>query len=110
MEANDVNKKDMNENEICYIDAIKFAAGSLQYKNISVKQTFSDVVSQLYWYYKNLDEKDYLRVAVLHIQAYLEMGFSYEDNLELFNEILKQLGTTRELKFPKKFYASKKIN
>lgn len=104
-----MNKKDMNENEICYIDAIKFAAGSLQYKNISVKQTFSDVVSQLYWYYKNLDEKDYLRVAVLHIQAYLEMGFSYEDNLELFNEILKQLGTTRELKFPKKFYASKKI-
>lgn len=109
MEVDNVNKNDMDKKEICYIEAIKFAAGSVQYKNISVKQTFRDAVSQLYWYYRNFDEKKYLRVATLHIQAYLEMGFSYEDNLELFDEILKQLGTTRELKFPKKFYASRKI-
>lgn len=109
MGVSDVNNNDMNENQIRYIEAIKFAAGSLQYKNISVKQTFRDAVSQLYWYYKHLGEKEYLRAATLHIQAYLEMGFSYEDNTELFNEVLEQLGTTRELKFPKRFYASKKI-
>lgn len=38
-----------------YVEAIKFAASFLQYKNISVKQTFGSAVSQLYWYYKHLN-------------------------------------------------------
>ena len=41
-----------------YVEAIKFAASFLQYKNISVKQTFGSAVSQLYWYYKHLNDKD----------------------------------------------------
>lgn len=110
MGVSDVNNNDMNENQIRYVEAIKVAVGSLQYKNISVKQTFSDAVSQLYWYYKYLGEKEYLRAATLHIQAYLEMGFSYEENVELFNKVLEELETTRELEFPKRFYASKKIS
>lgn len=104
-----MNNDDMNKNQISYIEAIKFAAGCLQYKNLSVKKTFRDAVSQLYWYYEQLGEKEYLGVAALHIQAYLEMGFPYEDNADLFNEVLGQLGTTREIKFPQRFYVSKVI-
>ena len=37
------------------------------------------------------------------------MGFSYDDEAELYNLILEKLGTTKELKFPKKFYSAKKI-
>lgn len=41
-----------------YVEAIKFAASFLQYKNISVKQTFGSAVSQLYWYYKHLNDRN----------------------------------------------------
>lgn len=100
----------MNEREVSrYIEAIKLATGCVQYKNIPVKQTLCDAVSQLYWYYSNLGRREYLEVAVLYIQAYLEMGFSYEDNSEIFNTILEQLGTTREMEFSKRFFMSKKI-
>lgn len=92
-----------------YVEAIKFAASFLQYKNISVKQTFGSAVSQLYWYYKHLNDKEYLEVATLHIQAYVEMGFAYEENATIFNLVLDELGITKEMKFPKKFYISQKV-
>ncbi|WP_251393079.1 hypothetical protein [Mediterraneibacter agrestimuris] len=92
-----------------YIEAIKFAAGSLQYKDIPVKKTFCDTVTQLYHYYENNNDIRYLEVAALHIQAYLEMGFLYEEYEELFNRILLSLGTTREIQFPKRFYFAKRI-
>lgn len=92
-----------------YIEAIKLAAGSVQYKNLSIKTTFTDAILQLYQYYKNSGNIQYLETATLHIQAYLEMGFSYDDEAELYNLILEKLGTTKELKFPKKFYSAKKI-
>ncbi len=92
-----------------YIEAIKLAAGSVQYKNLSIKATFIDAISQLYQYYANSGNIQYLETATLHIQAYLEMGFPYDDGEELFNLILEKLGTTKELKFPHKFYSAKKI-
>lgn len=92
-----------------YVEAIKFAAGSLQYKNIPVKQNYRAVVQELYHRYKNIGDQKYLEVAALHIRAYLEMGFPYEENAEAFEKILEHLGTTREERFPKKFYKSKKI-
>lgn len=97
------------EEDRSYVEAIKFAAGFLQYKNVSVRQTFADAVSQLYWYYKNLDNKKYLEIATLHIQAYLELGFLYEENAEIFDLILNELEITKEMKFPKKFYTSQKV-
>ena len=92
-----------------YIEAIKLAAGTVQYKNVSVIETFLEAIEQLNWYYENLNDKAYLEVARLHIQTYLEMGFSYEIGEELFNSILEKMGTTREFEFPKKFYTSKLI-
>lgn len=98
-----------NESNRPYIEAIKLAAGSVRYKNLSVKDTFMDAISQLYQYYINSGNIKYLETATLHIQAYLEMGFPYEDGKELNDLILEKLGTTRELMFPLKFYAAKKI-
>lgn len=92
-----------------YIEAIKLAAGSVQYKNLSVKTTFMDAISHLYQHYTNSGNIQYLETATLHIQAYLEMGFPYDDGEELYNLILEKLGTTKELKFPHKFYSAKKI-
>ena len=92
-----------------YIEAIKLAAGSVQYKDISVKDTFIDAVFQLYQYYQNTENIKYLETSILHIQAYLEMGFPYEEGKDVFDLVLKELGTTRELKFPQKFYFAKKV-
>lgn len=99
----------INEDQRRYVEAIKFAAGSLQYKKIPVQQTFREAVSQLFWYYENLGSDEYLQTATLHIQAYLEMGFSYEENEELFNSVLEKLGTTRDVKFPNKYYSTKQV-
>lgn len=56
-----------------------------------------------------LNDKEYLEVATLHIQAYVEMGFAYEENATIFNSVLDELGITNEMKFPKKFYTSQKV-
>ena len=98
----------IDENSL-YIEAIKLAAGSVQYKNLSVQDTFMDAVSQLYQYYQNSQNIKYLETAILHIQAYLEMGFPYEQGKTVFDVIIKELGTTREMKFPQKFYSAKRI-
>lgn len=98
-----------NEDNRLYIEAIKMAAGSVQYKNLSVKNTFIDTVSQLYQYYERFQNIKYLETAILHIQAYLEMGFPYEDGKPIYDIILEKLNTTKELKFPKKFYFARKI-
>lgn len=92
-----------------YIEAIKLAAGSVQYKDMSVKDTFIDAVFQLYQYYQNTENIKYLETSIFHIQAYLEMGFPYEEGKDVFDLVLKELGTTRELKFPQKFYFAKKV-
>lgn len=99
----------MRDEKSAYIEAIKLAAGSVQYKNISVKDTFLMAVNQLYQYYLNSNDINYLETAMLHIQAYLEMGFPYENGKNLYDNILEKLGTTKELEFPKRFYVSKTI-
>ncbi len=92
-----------------YVEAIKLATGSVQYKNLSVKQTFFMSVKQLYEYYKNMDNACYLEIALLHIQAYLEMGFPYDEGREIFDPVIEETGSTKELTFPNKFYVAKTI-
>lgn len=95
-----------------YVEAIKLAAGSVQYKNLSVTDTLQCAISQLYEYYCCTQRKNYLHVALLHIQAYLEMGFDYENKSDIFDKILNCLDTSKEEAFPQKYYTSKivKIN
>lgn len=98
-----------NKDNNLYIEAIKLAAGSVQYKNLSVQSTFVEAVSQLYQYYIYSGNTQYLEAATLHIQAYLEMGFPYEDGEKIYNLVLEKLGTTREIRFPQKFFWAKEI-
>ena len=53
---------DREENRL-YIEAIKLAAGSVQYKNISVKDTMIKAVEQLYRYYEITMDEGYLEVV-----------------------------------------------
>lgn len=92
-----------------YLEAIKLAAGSLKYKGISINKTFIMSIRYLQGHYLIGRDLKYLEVAALLIQAYLEMGFTYESCQEEFDVILKDLGTKKSFMFPKKFYHSKKI-
>lgn len=92
-----------------YIEAIKLAAGSVQYKGLSVEETMIGAVNELYKYYQYTQNINYLETAILQIQAYLELGFIYDHAKHQFNPVLEKMGTTRETQFPKRFYRSKQI-
>ena len=61
------------QNENQYIEAIKLAAGSIQYKNLSVKSKIIVTVSQLYHYYNYNKNVKYLDVqtALVNSEGYL---------------------------------------
>lgn len=92
-----------------YVEAIKLAAGSVQYKQLPIQKTMLQTIEQLNNYYSTTKEKHYLEVAVLHIQAYLEMGFPYENGAPLFSKILDSLGLKEEAVLLPRKYAQQKI-
>lgn len=59
--------------------------------------------------YTNSVEKKYLEVAKLFIQAYLEMGFLYQEGEKVFDVILNELGEQREIEYPERNYVERKI-
>lgn len=48
--------------------------------------------------------KELLILAVIHIEAYLEMGFLYDEQKELFDSVLEALNLNKNILFPRKFY------
>lgn len=97
------------ENYRVNIEVIKLTLSTLSYVELSIKQCIEKVISCLVSYYDMERNKKYLLCGILHIQAYLEMGYSYEDNADAFDYILNELGTNKTLVFPKKFYQSQQI-
>lgn len=97
------------ENDIQYVEAIKLAAGGVQYRSLSVKNTLIEAVEQLYVFYVNSSEKKYLEVSKLFIQAYLEMGFSYQEGEKVFDLILNELGECRQMECSNKKCVERKI-
>ena len=91
------------------IDAVKFAIETLPYLDISMNNFFRKIVMCYKEYYNLENNKKYLLAALIHIQAYLEMGFCYCDNEDIFNEIVRLYGSSKEQLFPKRFYYSKKV-
>ena len=83
-----MNQSDENRK---YIEAIKLAAGSVQYRNLSVQETIIEAVHELYKYYQYTDNINYLETAILQIQAYLELGFVYDNAESLFNSVLETM-------------------
>lgn len=91
------------------IEIIKLTFSTLCYVELSIKQCIEKAISYLVSYYDMEHDKKYLICSVLHMQAYLEMGYDYDDDTELFNSVLKELGTDRQVMFPRKFYQSHQI-
>lgn len=91
------------------VASVKIAVMRLEYENLSAKKTLVESTELLRTFYCQTKNKGYLSAAVTRIQAYLELGFCYEDNQELFDAVLHEAGTSRQLQFPKRCYCSERV-
>lgn len=92
------------------VESIKLALGTVQYRGGSIKRVFSLSLEKYLEMYKLTNDSMYLENALLHMRAFFEMGFNFEEFPDLFNRILKEAKTTREEMFPKRFYSSTQIH
>lgn len=82
--------------------------GSLNYRGISIKETLETSLFFLKQQYEFSKNKKYLELAVLYIQAYMSMGHVYEEEQEIFDDIVDELGKDNVL-FTKSFMCGKKV-
>lgn len=91
------------------IEAIKLALGTIHYSNGAIKEVFFTCIEKYLELYELFNDKKFLNNALLHMQAFFEMGFTYEEFPEIFDQVLSKAQTTRSEAFPKLFYSSKKV-
>lgn len=91
------------------VEAIKLALGTVQYSGISIKVSFELCLRKYLELFEHTGDSRYLRNALLHMQAFLEMGFVYEEFADLFDRILSEIGFDKEEVFPKRFYSVAKV-
>lgn len=92
------------------IEAIKLSViGLPSVAGLTVNQLLIESIDFLYSSFVRTKQKKLLLHAAVQIQAYLEMGFVYEDSGKLFDKVLEELGTEKKILFPKKFYMYRKI-
>ena len=74
-----------------HVTIIKLAYGNLYMEKISIKETLIQVISYYYEYYTITKDSKFKQLILDHVQAYLELGFSYEEICEFSDEILKDI-------------------
>ncbi len=85
----------MNENKETTA-AIKLIIGSLPYQGISVINTMKKVMEYLCIYYEKTLEKKYLEIAIMHMRAYIELGFVYDELKRQFDFVLTLAGVSKK--------------
>ncbi len=89
------------------IKLIEIALFSLHYRGIGIKSSIECIVSYLKEQFELSGDLRYLETALLNIQAYLNLGFVYEEKAECFNQVLKLYNCQREDVFLKSQYDKK---
>lgn len=94
-----------------HVTIIKLAYGNLYMGKISIKETLIQVISYYYEYYTITKDSKFKQLILDHVQAYLELGFSYEEICEFSDEILKDiLGAQKDLFIRQHGTRQKKVN
>lgn len=91
---------DKKEN-IDEIYVMMYTLQTLHNKGISIKKTVYDSIENLTEWYIQSGNKEYLEVAHLHIQAYVNMGFALDDADPIIREFLRLTKRTKEDFFPR---------
>lgn len=66
---------------------------------------FQEVTEWLWDSYQKTEDKNCLETADRIVQAYMELGLPYDNMKDLFDQILKEKGTSRQERFPKAVYS-----
>lgn len=78
------------------IEGIKLALSNMEHQGKKCRETLLSSIRWLREYYERTGDEDYLKRAVWHMYAYLDMGFPYKDGKEEFMYILGCLHTSAE--------------
>lgn len=89
------------------VQSIKLAVSGIESLNISSKQVLLSSIVYLGDNYKRLYDQGYLKKALWHIYAYLELGFPYEDGKNIFESIFQELKLTQKEVFLGKYTLKK---
>ena len=84
----------MEEKEI-RVETIKLALTGIEEVGLNSEDVLRDSIDWLYERYSASNTKAFLEQAAKHMQAYVQLGFPYEKNEEVFDEILDLLQTDR---------------
>lgn len=91
------------------IEALKLSVMTSSRLGVSREELLLNSIEKSMEFYEKEPKEEFLLGALLDIQAYLELGFSYRTNEELFDEVLGRYGKNRVQVFPKPFYAATKV-
>ena len=86
-----------------------FSLQTLQNQGITIRETVYKSLDKLLLWNKESENSKYLELALLHMQAYANMGFALDEENKTICEILKKTGKTREDFFPKGYLLGKRI-
>lgn len=84
----------MEEKEI-RVETIKLALTGIEEVGLNSEDVLRDSIDWLYERYSASNTKAFLEQATKHMQAYVQLGFPYEKNEEVFDEILDLLQMDR---------------
>lgn len=81
------------ENQRGTIEIIKLSINSFVYMDLSPRLELTQIIKLIYWWYVLEKKNLYLEICLLHIVAYMEMGYDY---IDLFDEIVQEFHINKE--------------
>ena len=82
----------MNDEEMKDLYVMMLSLQSLQNRGITIKETFHRSIRTLLLWYQQSENMEYLDLALLHVQAYANMGFALDDREDTVRVILEKTG------------------
>lgn len=92
------------------VEAIKLAVGNCEVQGIISKEVLLESIIWLREKYEQEKNLAFLKKALCHILAYLELGFSYEDGVEEFHIVLNYLDLDEDTVFPKPAWKYRRVS
>lgn len=99
----------MNYGKMKELYVMMFALESLHNRGITVRETIMESLQNLLEWYRQSGKEKYMELALLHMQAYANMGFGLDEEEPVVQEILSITGKTRNDFFPRGYVFGKKI-
>lgn len=86
-----------------------FALQTLHNRGITIRETVFESLKNLLQWYRQSGNTEYLNIAMLHMQAYANMGFALDDQEQAVKAILELTGKTKNDFYPKGYILGKRI-